>query len=266
MNPANPRQPSPTAPPGDEDDPGGAPSVDALRASGANRFDPVRFRFIEALARRTAAQGGQARPTLDRRLAEVLAAYAAEVDRARLEVGRAACALAGRFPDAAADFGRLQADGDVRALRRLAARLEARDEPRPLSDLLRHIDLQAEAQGDATSTATSAAAPAAAPAELRALRQFRSTWTRLGVDRQLRRSLRAAPDNPGPLNSHLLVLRALRQMQDISPAYLDRFMSHGQALLWLDQARLGATSPPAGAARRDGGNPRKPARRGTGKR
>ena len=56
-----------------------------------------------------------------------------------------------------------------------------------------------------TSHGAWTAAKAAAP-ELRALRLYKNTWARLAVDQQLARSLAQVPDNPGPLNSQLLVL------------------------------------------------------------
>ena len=42
--------------------------LDALRASGAEGRDPVRFRFLEALARRAEGHSGEARRRLDERL------------------------------------------------------------------------------------------------------------------------------------------------------------------------------------------------------
>jgi hypothetical protein len=47
----------------------------ALRERGRDRADPVRFRFIEAMARRAGAHGGDARRMLDERIAQLLAAY-----------------------------------------------------------------------------------------------------------------------------------------------------------------------------------------------
>jgi hypothetical protein len=47
----------------------------AWRERGDDRFDPVRFRFIEAMARRAAAYDGEARRMLDERVAQLLAAY-----------------------------------------------------------------------------------------------------------------------------------------------------------------------------------------------
>ncbi len=42
-----------------------ARAIDALRAGGAQRLDPVRLRHIEALARRAAAHQGEVRRLLD---------------------------------------------------------------------------------------------------------------------------------------------------------------------------------------------------------
>lgn len=49
--------------------------VFSLRQRGADRLDPVRFHYIEALIRRTVAQQGAVRRILERRLAEVLTVW-----------------------------------------------------------------------------------------------------------------------------------------------------------------------------------------------
>ncbi|WP_219209148.1 DUF2894 domain-containing protein [Variovorax boronicumulans] len=53
--------------------------LEAWRASGAHRADLVRFRLIEAMARRAAAHQGAARLRLDARLDALLAAYAGQL-------------------------------------------------------------------------------------------------------------------------------------------------------------------------------------------
>jgi hypothetical protein len=65
---------------------------------------------------------------------------------------------------------------------------------------------------------------------------FRNTWSKLSVDRHVTQAIEQAPENAGPLNSHRLVLRSLALMRDISPDYLNRFVSYVDTLLWLDQA------------------------------
>jgi len=61
--------------------------LDAWRADGADRVDPVRFWMLDAFERRAATHEGDARRVLDERLAALLAAYAAEVERASLPRG-----------------------------------------------------------------------------------------------------------------------------------------------------------------------------------
>jgi Protein of unknown function (DUF2894) len=71
---------------------------------------------------------------------------------------------------------------------------------------------------------------------LKTLSYFRSTWSKLSADRRLTQSLAKVPENAGPLNSQHLVHRSLTLMRDLSPEYLNRFMSYVDALSWLDQA------------------------------
>jgi hypothetical protein len=197
--------------------------VDACRASGDHRRDPVRFRFIEALARRSGAQHGEARRILDDKVRELLAAYAEDLDKIPCAQGTLSAVQKGPSPRG------------------------------PLAELVDAVARAAPAQGD--SAAASAAVPglsSASPHELKTLSYFRSTWSRLSADRRLTQTLAAVPENAGPLNSHQLVHRALTLMRELSPAYLHRFMSHVDALLWLDRANAGSASAGTQAPRVEG--------------
>ena len=59
------------------------------------------------------------------------------------------------------------------------------------------------------------------------------------------------PENAGPLNPHMLVLRSLALMRQLSPDYLQRFLSHVDSLLWLDQENQKHTPAEAKPARRN---------------
>ena len=184
--------------------PGGEPAgpafaerLAALRARGAPAFDPVRWCYLDALARRMAPQRGDVRRLLEQKLDLAIAAFDKRLAAARPAPG----------PGAA-------------------------QAPSPLAELMASLDRPAT--------------------ELRALSEFRSTWARLGVERQLSRSQASVPGNPGPLNSQLLVLRSLRLMQEISPAYLGRFMAHVETLMWLDRATAPRVAPPRDRARKPG--------------
>ncbi|WP_321797873.1 DUF2894 domain-containing protein [Caballeronia sp. J97] len=56
--------------------------LDAWRASGDDRVNPVRFHLIDALDRRAAAYEGEARRMLDERVAQLLDAYRRDIERA----------------------------------------------------------------------------------------------------------------------------------------------------------------------------------------
>lgn len=83
----------------------------------------------------------------------------------------------------------------------------------------------------ATTTTGAGARP-----ELRSVQAFRETWSRICAEDEVTEAVQRGPDNAGPLNSHMLVLRTLGLMRELSPDYLRRFMAHADTLLWLDQA------------------------------
>ena len=222
-------------------------AVSVLRARGAQQLDPVRFQFIEALARRADQHNGAAREVMDGKLAQALQDCGDRLAQVLRVANRAADDLASRDTAAAG-----------------AAGAGAAQAPRsPLADLLRHIALQSPAEADGRPRPAGAAL-ASAPAELRTLRVFRSTWSKLRVDQQLTESLAKMPENAGPLNSNLLVLRSLKLMRETSPAYLKCFMSYVDALLWLDQASVAAAPAKKIALRSGGVQKRKPARSKSG--
>lgn len=178
-------------------------TLEAWRAQGGDRLDPVRFRFIEAMARRAAAHEGEARRRLDERLAGLLASY-----------GKASAQAA---PSS-------EAPTEAPVVQQAAQRDKAHG---PLAGLAEHIGRHGGSQSDGVQ---------------KSLEFFRATWTRLSAERRLTQSLAKVPQNAGPLNSHNLVHQALVLMRELSPGYLNHFMAHVDALLWLEQANAPASA------------------------
>lgn len=224
--------------------------IDALRARGAERFDPVGFRFIEALARRAAVHRIDARHVLDRSLARAAAEYGERIDRAEREARNTLARGTARFPEAAEALRQHCDAGDFGGLRQRLARLEAQGGSGPLAELLAHI-ARYTPEGAAGGTASEPRG------ELKSLRYFRSTWSRLSVDQQLSNAFAQAPENAGPLNSHFLVLQSLSLMRDISPEYLEQFLSYVDALLWLDHTDSGRNQVQKNAVRGERNKKRK---------
>ncbi len=184
-------------------------ALQAWRQRGAAHFDPVRFHGIEALARRAENREGPARMLIETRVLALLAAYGADFERS-------AGASAPPSP--------------------------ARRQPGPLAALVDEVARQALPPSAPGAAPASRPGPGTPP-ELKALRYFRGTWTRLSAERRLAQSRARLPDNAGPLNSHRLMHRALTLMQELSPAYMGHFMGYVETLQWLDQAQ--AHTPPA---------------------
>jgi hypothetical protein len=156
---------------------GARATLDAWRERGADRLDPIRFHFMEALDRRAAGHSG---------------ALATLIDH-----------IAGHHAPA---------DG---------------------------ID---PAAGNAVPQRTSYP-------ELEALEYFRETWSKVRSEKQLRQSLKKAPGNAGPLNSSSLVHRSLSLMRELSPGYLQQFLSYVDALSWMEQMNGGSALPAKDAPR-----------------
>lgn len=195
----------------------------AWREQGACRIDPLRFLHLEALARRVAAQTGETRRLLDARLAVLMDGYQ-----------------------------------DAMALARSCVKVAGTHAPDPVSPgaqrsiLGRLVD---ELTREALPAKGEPALPAArthpgSPMELKALRRFQGTWSRLSAEQRLRQVLAHVPPQAGPLNSHHLMHRALVLMRETSPAYLQRFVTHVDTLLWLDQLQASLVAVPARAQKR----------------
>ncbi|MDN7851173.1 DUF2894 domain-containing protein [Burkholderia seminalis] len=179
-------------------------TLDAWREQGADRLDPVRFHRIDALERRAAALGGNARALLDARLAALIEDYSAVVARAEET----------RATDDAAPVAPRRG-----ALAALVDRLAR--------------DAQADRRG----------------LDPELVDYFRTMWSKVRTEQQYRQSLDQVPRNAGPLNSNSLVHRSLATMRELSPEYLQQFLSYVDALAWLEDLAGGGAQPEKEAPR-----------------
>jgi hypothetical protein len=224
--------------------------IASLRLAGAEKFDPVSLHFIDALARRASSHAGNVRYLLDARLERALAAFEERFDRARSDAGEAVAECVKQYPQASNNLQRLFAAGDFQQVRQHIANLRDSVRSTSLDALVRQLEQQSHddsieplsAKGSAASGAPggtmsgiASAAMAGQHPELKTIRNFRNTWSKLSVEKQVTQALEQAPANAGPINSHMLVLRSLALMRDISPDYLNRFMTYADTLLCLDQ-------------------------------
>ena len=185
--------------------------LESLRAEGLHRHDPARFHYLEVLARRLPLQPPAVQQVLQQRWHTAVAEYA---ERARSVPGLPASAAA------------ITTDA-------------------PLSQLNRY--LQARTEGDATP---GLAGGGARMPDMKSVRRFSEVWSKISAEQQVAQALVRGPENAGPLNSHRLMLRALRLMRGLSPDYTQRFMAQMDALLWLEQVHAKATPTAARSVRK----------------
>ena len=185
----------------------------ALREAGAARLDAVGWHYLEVLAERTRTQKGTAQALLQGKLDKALEDFQARLDQ-------------------------VQAPSDDS----LPADIPS---PSPLKALVQDMTAQ-----DSPPSLQPTRPLTGGPAERPRVRQFRQQLRKISVHKQVSQAIAQAPSNAGPINSHMLVLRSLGLMRDISGDYLNRFMVHLETLLCLDEAernRLPAKKTPGRA-------------------
>jgi hypothetical protein len=174
--------------------------IASLRQIGADQFDPVRLHYLQVLATRASAHQGKVKRILDGKLAQALTAFRDRFEQAQRDAKDTIVTL--KEHDPRASLGEL-------------VRYMAQHSPDHVEGGIDgHVGLRRE---------------------LKTTHYFRNTWSKLSVDKQVMQAIKQAPKNAGPINSHMLVLRSLALMREISPDYLNRFTSYVDALLCLDQ-------------------------------
>jgi len=179
--------------------------LEQLRQNGADSFDPVQFRFIEVMARRASEQ-------TDSRPDEAVAAV----------IERKAVAAVQHYKQELSD----KIDGEQGSTLHPV-------EGDPGSSTLQLL----KALNNSIARKDTALHPAEpANRELKSTRLLRQTLSRIGSQKRINLAREEAPEDSGPLNPQMLAIRSLSTMQDISPAYLNRFISYVDTLFWLEQA------------------------------
>ena len=222
--------------------------LESLRNEGAQRLDPVRFHYMEVLSRRMQAHPAEVRRILEGKLRAALSVYGERWKLARQAASDEVASLTSQRPELARQLRQLLAAGDYAGIRRLGAQGAPSQSRSPLAQLNQHIRGAARAGGDERSVS---GVPVIG-AEMKSLRRFRATWARISAEDEVDKALGRGPENAGPLNAHMLVLRSLALMRELSPDYLRRFMSHLDSLLWLDQVNQKSTPVAAKPVRRGG--------------
>lgn len=191
--------------------------LQALHEAGAAEADPIGLAYLEGLARQAQAHYGPLQARLQQRLCEALR---------RFEQTHAQRLAAAQVPAAAVTPQRWVQAGVLAEL----------------NQALREASAQSLTPDGGEPGAAPVRSPSGRP-EMKSVTRFREGWTRLRAETRVTEALGRKPEHAGPLNSHALLLRSLDLMRGLSPDYLRRFVTHVDALLWLDSADQKPASP-----------------------
>lgn len=155
--------------------------------------------------------------------------------RTQAQSGTARVLLHAKLQEALKQWGARTNKGAHKATQTLG-----HEPPSPLATLLQDM-------GRKTATHASGATQLG-PTENPRIEQFKKQLNQISVQKQVSQAIAQAPQNAGPINSHMLVLRSLGLMRDISPDYLNRFMAHVDTLFCLEDADKGKPAAKKAAA------------------
>ena len=226
-------------------------TLHALQENGAPGFNPVRFRFIESMARRALAQGEPTRQIVETAARRALDEYLAEFSLAR----EAAAAALKKSTNSTEQAQRLFEAGRFKEMHRLLANAAHVGDGKPLVSLAQYIsrcesagkeslepdsfdDILRQHEDDLinSTTVSEDAVEPQNPEQLNSIRRFREALVIRNADKLVSRAIKEIPEGAGPLNPQKLIVQSLASMRDLSPHYLNRFVSYIDTLLWLEEA------------------------------
>ena len=191
------------------------PLLRQLQETKADQADPVRFRYLQALERRLRAkglQGSEHWQKLERAVSDYHARYHQAPPR--------------RQPEAT---------GKPTLLAALIDQLNQAQAPAPETNRVSTLEQLLFGSTEEAPEPTEGAAAAQPPQPLKAVARARADQGIKARQRRIRQAIEQTPEGAGPMNSHRLVSRAIAEMQRLSPAYLNRFVSYTDTLMALEQ-------------------------------
>lgn len=223
-----------------------------LQQAGARGYHPVRFHYLESLARRLLNARTAPSSSQEEKLERALADFRTEFFKAKEEAEK----LLETLTEQNAGDTRAQQlfdTGDFKGLHRLAARRRQHRQPSRLAQLVEALSTSGADQdqtGDASSLEAllqeqqallqhnGGGATAQAPRprrELKALRHLRAAQAQLRTQQRIHHAIAQTPSDAGPLNAHRQVTRAIETLSEISPDYLKRFVEYVDTLMVLEK-------------------------------
>ncbi|WP_299979354.1 DUF2894 domain-containing protein [uncultured Pseudoteredinibacter sp.] len=200
-----------------------------LHSRGGHHFDPVRYAYIDALIQRAILLPDEASNLVLDKASKALERYQQDYQTAQQAKGQ---------EDAQAEQPAIaKLSALTHELLNRDIELGEQNQEESLTDFL-----QQQENAVLSNVGKRPKRKSGGRKELKSLASFRSSWEKMRGSRIAMAVGNEAPENPGPLNQHMLVITTLTKMQELSPAYFNRFVSYMGSLMWLEEAAQEAKS------------------------
>jgi hypothetical protein len=232
----------------------------ALKQIQANNFAPARFVYIATLLAKSQTAKQSVSDALKQKVEFALSNYQQDFDNAHRNAQTLAEQIIEQQPKASAQVQLLMLNCQFGELNKLANKQQhikpsllaalnnyinqeqdqAVDNPQEsFSDMLNLIESTAvkNSQRPSQQTATSKTNKAA---ELKSFNSFKQFKEKYDTDKLVEQMITLRPENLGPLNPHMLLIKSLESLRELSPQYLSRFVTYIDAILRLEDATSAA--------------------------
>jgi hypothetical protein len=229
--------------------------LDALKHQGVHEYDPVRFCFIESLAHRATTQRDNVRELLEIKAQRVLDDYhlknstlLKKIDESEHPIqseseikvekkneqaknqGQVISALVALRQRLASDTDSIQ-QGDE-----LGASAEAiKFFSQQLAEQEKQMQHQCDEVSEEVNYSANGHARSLSGSSLKSSVAYQKFQHQKRIDHFIDNALNETPENPGPLNPEILVIRLLKQINNLSPEYISRYVGYFETLQWLEQ-------------------------------
>jgi len=199
-------------------------ALEQVRDKQLHKHNPVQFRFIESMAGKALQYNSPVAEVITKKAIQALSNYLNNSPSQKKITESISHSHIIKSELAKLTEAMLQSDNSEIVVSQLTFEDELKQQEKEIMHSMGEASSSTETQNQGSHN------------DLSIMRQFRQSQVKHLSERQLTRTIEEGPEDAGPLNSQALIIRSLTIMQELSPSYINRFVSYIDTLLWLEQA------------------------------
>jgi len=224
--------------------------LDVLKQQGAHEYDPVRFCFIESLAHRASEQRDKVRELLEKKAQRTLDDYRLKYSLSPKNIDGVKQQTQSILEKKSEQKEKKQVEQEntpqvitaLIALRKIltgdAEHIQQAEEQGGSAEARENFNQQLAEQDKQMQQQDNAVSSDLTPLSeslLKSSVMYQKFQHQKRIDHFIDNALNETPENPGPLNPEILAIRLLKQINELSPEYINRYVGYFETLQWLEQ-------------------------------